>query len=156
MLESDLRHRPRAPFEAMGYYNFLGIGEGKKKSQNATASVVLQYPFPPKNCDEAVLTVQMLKNNLRAVQEKIAGGKPSAESQAAAQAYEKLIAEFNNWIAQRNCVQTQINEENTAFTQQVLGALNSEAIPGTATANWLLYGGIGVAVIIVLVVIFKK
>lgn len=135
---------------------FLGLE--KAVDPKVFTEIILRYRFPPATCDEAQLSLQMLKNDLKAEQEKVAGGNPNVQSKSNIAEYNKLISQFSNWISQARCVQSAINEENTSFTQQVLGALNNETAKAgsKSVTTWLIIGGIGLAVIISGVLIFRK
>lgn len=169
-----------------GYFNLLGIGDGTKAAalQNITSAIVLKYFFPPKNCEQAVATLNLLKNDLDAEQKRIAGGGTTSNQyrggltfltgvvgllitkvsgkdidNTIVNSYQQQIKRFEDWISQAKCLENALDMQDTAFANQISDALNKQYSTDKSTQttdSLIIYGVLGILAIGAFIILLKK
>jgi hypothetical protein len=168
-----------------GTLGLFGLFEGKKAAviQDITSAIVLKYPFPPKDCESASTILEMLKNDYRAEQNRIASGGTSKGVQTNKQfllgivgllagrvsgkdidnaiisGYEQQIKNFENYLTQAKCQQQLEAKANADFLQQGINLVNQQFGQDAGknnTTTWIIGGVLGLILIGSLVILLKK
>lgn len=164
------------------YFGFLGIGNKKEKKarQDAMNDVRAAYPGP-KNCEDAVVSLQKLRAAIKDSQRMIDSGESPNVAPRYVDAYNTVVTEYTSWY-NTNCLGA-VTNATTPAPSPVPATGNNDpilktALPGVTTKPsetttdpaqiptseqdekknlpvWALVAG-GVALLGVLVLVIKK
>lgn len=139
-----------APFKL----NASGVGSNTQLSE-----VMAAFPYPPKNCDDAVAILGVLDQNIKQRQEQIASDVAVTTGKKYLDAYMQVRNNFNTYIIKSRCLENALKQEDEAFNQEWKGLLDKEEAKQSSSStgnSWLIYGIIGIIVVGGLVIILKK
>lgn len=114
----------------------------KRDVQVQLAKLALQYPYPPKNCKEAMDTVAILDLEIN--------GKLATNSGASKDALFELKSQFDNYISKAGCKQQIADAEDQAFYDELKKQQDQELQRQAGKKN--INTGIIIAVIGILVI----
>ena len=148
---------PNKPFIGQRY--FYANAAEEARDADVAAEVSLKYPFPPANCDQAIVILQNLDDDIKTANEKLASGVSNKPVKRYLDSFLTVRQSFKNWVNAKQCVQTALNVENDAFSQQLQDALDNETASEAghkSTDNLIIFGGLGLLLTVAIIIIVKK
>lgn len=146
---------PTKGFDQKFFFNASG-GTTPGQAQAAAAS---QYPYPPKNCDDAQSTSDALANYIKTLNERIASNININDSKTEIIAYQTQKKYFDDYISTNKCVANALKADEAALQDQIFSQLNSDQSAqqkSSSTDTWLIFGTLGLLFVGAMVIIFKK
>jgi hypothetical protein len=124
----------------------------------AMADARRQFPYPPKDCADALTTIKNVEDAIEQTQEAISGGNTRVAPRYL-KAYQAILGEFKIFVNNAQCVEKAISTENDAFNDQLKQALNQESADASKKnkqGTYVVAGAIALILVGALVIILKK
>lgn len=142
--------------------NFLNIRIFPKnvtKAAEYESQARRDFPYPPKDCDEAISSRDAIAAKIATLNENIASAIDIKGNQDKIDALQRVKTSFDVYINKANCIKQAMASDDAAFNQQWQSLLNNEQSAESGKSNtdtWLVIGGIAVLLIGAVVIMLKK
>jgi hypothetical protein len=142
-----------------GRDEYFNANAAKLNRQAETAAdVVLQFPYPPKDCEQATTIIQNIEDQIKSLNEKLASGGNKVDKRYL-DAYIGIRNNFKAWLNAKQCVATALKQEDDAFSEQLQTALNQEQTSQDSSSsknNWIIFTALGFLVLGAVAIILKR